>query len=130
MARQSLQARIKSSDQAVSRKAIKQALAKPGWRRYVPADKLPKTGIGKQITQRHALDKRLSAPITEGSSITERDLAHQAQAAETVKYGPEAASLRENLGTEQTRARDTGGFYDQYISQLAANRKAVADQTA
>jgi hypothetical protein len=74
--------------------------------------------------------RALSAPITQGSSITERDLAHQAQAAETVKYGPEAASLRENLGTATTRARDTGGFYDQYISQLAANRKAVADQNA
>src|SRR4051794_28748921 len=128
MAKQSLQAQIKKGD----RKAIQRALNKPAWHQYlrdVPAGQLPGQA-GKAYAQRRALDTRLSAPITQGSSITERDLAHQAQAAETVKYGPEAASLRETLGTEQTRARDTGGFYDQYISQLAANRKAVADQNA
>jgi hypothetical protein len=104
-------------------KLLARALATPGLR-----SKLPAKYLTRAQRQQRTMNTRLAAPITAGSSITERDLAHQADAATNVQYGPQEAALRQQLGVAQTRQRDTGGFYDQYIAQLAANRKAISDQ--
>lgn len=73
-----------------------------------------------------ALTKRLATPIAPGSSVTERDLAHEAQAAQTVRYGPAESDLAQQVGRSQTIERDTGTFYDQYLQMQAQHAAAVA----
>jgi hypothetical protein len=42
-----------------------------------------------------------------------------------VKYGPLEQQQKQTLGEEQTRARDTTGFYDQYLRQIAQHAQNV-----
>ncbi len=72
-----------------------------------------------------ALTKRLATPIAPGSAITERDLAHEAQAAQTVKYGPLESDFAQQIGRSQQVERDTGTFYDQYLQLQAQHAAAV-----
>src|SRR5262245_13505244 len=132
MAKKSLQARIKSGDPNVRRAAIKQALARPGWRKYVPKSTLKSSRQGRQIlqhrqtvTRQAATNERLDAPVTPGSALTERELAQQTDASAAVRYGPLEAEQRKNVGMAEAAVRDVGGWYDQYLSQLQAHQKAV-----
>src|SRR5262245_31166562 len=122
-AKKSLQARIKAGD----RSAIKQALANPKWRRYVP-DKYAPASVRQHRqanVKKAALNKRLDTPITPGSTTTERDLARESQAAMDVKYGPLEAEQRKNVGMAEAAVRDVGGWYDQYLAQLQGHQQAV-----
>lgn len=75
--------------------------------------------------QARAVNVRLNAPIAPGSSITERDLAHEAQAATTVQYGPQDRAISQQLGVAQQTERDTGQLYDQYRAALAQHQAAI-----
>ncbi len=72
-----------------------------------------------------AVNVRLSAPIAPGSSTTERDLAHEAQAATTVRYGPQDRAIAQQLGVAQQTQQDTGTFYDQYRAALQQHAAQV-----
>jgi hypothetical protein len=100
---------------------LKKALADPGLRSKLDASQLPAA-----MRRRRELNARLNAPITAGSSTTERDLAHAAQAATSVRYGPQERQIGEQIGIAQTTERDTGSFYDEYQRQLAAHAANVA----
>jgi hypothetical protein len=117
----SLAQRVKAGDRA----AIKQVLANPAWRHLVSDADLKKRDP-KAYAQRQ-LNTRLRAPITPGSSITERDLAQQSRAEQAVKYGPLEAQQQRQLGEAQTWQRDIGSYYDQYQQQLAQRQQAVQD---
>jgi hypothetical protein len=89
------------------------ALANPGLRSKLPASMLP-----AEMRNRRALNQRLKQPITQGSSITEGDLARESKAAMQVKYGDVEQGQRQRVQEEQQRQRDftgPGGFYDQYL---------------
>src|SRR5262245_18034318 len=79
---------------------------------------------------RRALNTRLDAPITPGSTITERALAQSANAATQVQYGPQEQELQRALGIAQTQQRDTGSFYDDYQKQLQLHAANVAGYQA
>src|SRR4051812_47620742 len=74
------------------------------------------------------------APIVPGSSINNKTLARTTRAAMDVKYGPLQAQQGRDIRRSQNYARDVGGqggFYDQYLKQLAqhtANVNTIAGQ--
>lgn len=78
-----------------------------------------------QRTER-AKNARLNAPVTPGSALTNRDLAHQRTAATTVQYGPVQTQVGQQLAAAQQTERDTGGWYDEYLKQLATHQQNVA----
>lgn len=74
------------------------------------------------------------APIVPGSSINNKTLKRTTRAAMDVKYGPLQAEQGRGVQRAQSAARDVGGpggFYDQYLAQLAkhsANVNTIAGQ--
>jgi hypothetical protein len=107
---------------ATDKAFLARALKNPGLRAKLDPKYLSKTQAASR-----ALNTRLNAPITPGSTTTERDLAHQAEAATTVKYGPQDRKLAEQLGVSRQTEQDTSGFYDQYrqaLQQHATNVQA------
>lgn len=102
---------------------LKRALKDPGLRSRITDTKLLPAAVAKQ----RALNVRLNAPITPGSSTTERDLARAANAATAVRYGPQEADLQQQQGLAQQQQHDTGGYYDQYLAQLGQYQKNIGD---
>jgi hypothetical protein len=98
---------------AKDKKFLQRALKNPGLRA-----KLNPKYLSKPQQASRTLNARLNAPITPGSSTTERDLAHEAQAATTVRYGPQDRQLAQQLGVAQQTQVDTGNAYDQYRQAL------------
>lgn len=111
----SIEDRIKADPKLLAR-----MLANPGLRSKLPDKYL----TPKQLMQRR-LNKRLDQPIVPGSTTTERALSHEAQAAMDVRYGPREHLESQALGEEKNRARDTAGFYDQYLAQVAQHSRNV-----
>jgi hypothetical protein len=78
---------------------------------------------------------KLNAPIVPGSTITERALAAAVNAAAKTKYGGVLQSQQQAINQAKQAATDIGGkggFYDQYLAQLAthvANINAIATQS-
>jgi hypothetical protein len=99
---------------------LARALKNPGLRAKLD----PKFLSAPQRASR-TLNARLNAPIVPGSSTTERDLAHEAQAAQTVRYGPQDAAIRQQLGVAQQTERDTGSLYDQYRAALQQHSASI-----
>jgi hypothetical protein len=93
---------------------IKELLGNPGTRKLVPTADLPAS-----YRQQRNLNARLNSPIVQGSSTTQRDLAHSREAAVTTQFGPNA------VGAYQQREKDTGGWYDQYLAELEKHRQNV-----
>jgi hypothetical protein len=97
---------------------IKQLLANPGTRKLVPDADLPSS-----YRAQRQLNTRLNAPIVAGSSTTNRDLAHQREAAVTTQFGPNA------VGAQQFREKQTNAWFDEYQRQMAQHRaNTAADQ--
>lgn len=59
-----------------------------------------------------------SAPITEGSTVTNRDLGREANSATLVQYGLAGRELQNQQAREQAVGRDTAGWYDAYRREL------------
>lgn len=93
---------------------IKQLLSNPGTRKLVPAADLPSS-----YRQQRQLNTRLNAPIVPGASTTNRDLAHQRNAAVDTQFGPNA------VGASQFREKQTNAWFDEYQRQLAQHRANV-----
>src|ERR1044072_6294658 len=122
-----------SLDQRVAKdpKLRKRVLANAGLRSKLSDSVLRK--YAPEMAQTRALNVRLKAPIVKGSTITERDLARETKAAMTQKYAPLENQQAQALGEEQQRTRDVGGFYDQYLRQVAQhaqNVQAIGAQAA
>ena len=109
---------------AASPALVKKYQNDPGLR-----SKYLKGGLEKYLTpaqkKTRAVNVRLNAPIAPGSSTTERDLAHEAEAATTVRYGPQDRALAQQLGVAQQTQQDTGSFYDQYRQALQQHAQNV-----
>jgi hypothetical protein len=107
-------------------KLLAKARANPGLR-----SKLSTSQLTSSQQRARALSARLNAPVTPGSSLTNRDVAHQAQTATAVKYAPQEQAIGQELQQAQGQARDfggPGGFYDQYLAQLREHSANVAAQ--
>ena len=109
---------------AASPALVKKYQSDPGLR-----SKYLKGGLEKYLTpaqkKTRAVNVRLNAPIAPGSSTTERDLAHEAQAATTVRYGPQDRAIAQQLGIAQQTQQDTGQLYDQYRAALQQHAAQV-----
>ena len=109
---------------AASPALVKKYQSDPGLR-----SKYLKGGLEKYLTpaqkKTRAVNVRLNAPIAPGSSTTERDLAHEAQAATTVRYGPQDRAIAQQLGVAQQTQQNTGTFYDQYRQALQQHAQNV-----
>jgi hypothetical protein len=103
-----------------------QRLAKNPATRAALADKYLSSS---QLAQRN-MNKRLSAPVVQGSGLTNRDLAHQAQNAVQVQYGSEDQQRQANIAALQQRQGDTGSWFDNYQKDLLAHAQAIQANNA
>ncbi len=83
-----------------------------------------KSSNSPTATQERAKNARLDAPIANlpgtpyQSSTTERQLAHQANAATTVQYGGEEGATKQALAQAVQHQQNVGSYYDDYRTQL------------
>lgn len=98
---------------------ISKLAANPGTRAAL-ADKFLSPA---QLRQRQ-MNARLDAPVVDGSSMTNRDLAHQTKAASTLQFGGDPVALA------QQEAKDKSGWYQQYQDQVAKLRGDIANNAA
>lgn len=81
-----------------------------------------------QLRQRQ-LNQRLNTPVTPGSSLTNRDLAHQRSAATTVEYGAADQALGAKLAGAQQQQKDQASWYQQYQDQVNKLRGDIANNS-
>jgi hypothetical protein len=100
-------------------------LANPGLRAKLPPSML--TPAQRKVRETNAYN---SAPITEGSAVTNKQLATEADNAATVQFG----GLRQQYTADQNRAqslgRDQNDWYNAYraeLAQHATNTRAIGD---
>src|SRR5262245_31658147 len=101
-------------------KLLQRVLANPGLR-----SKLPIGMLTPDLRRMREQRIRLAQPIVPGSAITERELAREATAAGDVRYGSLEADQRRALAEQQAAQRDVGGWYDQYLQQVAQHSQNV-----
>jgi len=107
-------------------KNLKKKLGNAGERSKLPAKYL----TPKQRQQRQ-MNARLNQPIANipgtqlASPVTERDLAHEAQAAITVKYGPQEQAIAEQLQQAVQQQTNTKSWYDDYKQRLQGYQQQV-----
>jgi hypothetical protein len=92
---------------------LRRALANPGLR-----SKLPDNLLSPAQRQQRGQNAYNNAPVVPGSSLTNRQADTQAQTATQVQYGPQEAALK-------GIARDTPGWYDQYLGALNDHTRNV-----
>ncbi len=101
--------------------SVKKKLANPGER-----SKLPASALTPQQRQQRQMNQRLDAPIANlpgtpyQSSTTERQLAHQANAATTVEFGGSEQATKQALAQAVQHQQNVGSYYDDYRTQLQA----------
>jgi hypothetical protein len=91
-------------------------LANPGLRSKLPDNLL--TPAQRAQRQTNAFN---NAPITEGSSITNKQLGVEANNAVLTQYGGERQSLTADQQRAQSLGRDTADWYAAYRAELAAH---------
>jgi hypothetical protein len=91
-------------------------LANPGLRSKLPDNML--TPAQRAQRQTNAFN---NAPITEGSSITNKQLGVEANNAVLTQYGGERQSLTADQQRAQSLGRDTADWYAAYRAELAAH---------
>jgi len=107
-------------------KNLKKKLSNAGERSKLPAKYL----TSKQRQQRE-MNARLDMPAATipgtnlASPLTERDLAHQAQAATTVRYAPQEQAIAQQLAQAVQQKTDTGSWYDDYKNRLQGYQQQV-----
>lgn len=81
--------------------------------------------LSPQQRQQRQMNTRLNAPVTQGSSMTNRDLAHSRNAALQVAYGPREQVLGQQLSAQQQQGRDMQSAYDLYVNDLRQHAQNV-----
>lgn len=107
--KKTLAQRIKA-DPALKAKYLKN----PGLR-----SKLPTQYLTPEQRAMRAQNAYNAAPITPGSTVTNRALALESKNATTVRYDQQDQALAKQLERQQALQRDTGGWYDTYKADLA-----------
>lgn len=90
-----------------------------------------KSSNSPAATKQRALNTRLNAPVANipgtqlTSGMTERDLAHEAGTATTVKYAPQEQAIAQELTNAVQQKTDTNAWYDDYKNRLESYRQQV-----
>lgn len=109
----------KRKNPAALQARVQQLAANPGTRGLVDTSLLQRFGL-TGLAAKRLLNERLAQPVVPGSTMTNRDLARESNAAMDVQYGPQ----RRLLERQQAQAPD---YYDAYLAEL---KKAQAGATA
>lgn len=109
----------------LSKGRIQKLAANPGTRAALADKYLNPT----QLKQRQ-LNQRLNAPVVDGSSLTNRELAHQRDAAVNVEYAPTEQVLNTKLGQSKQLTKDTAGWYQEFQNQVNKLKGDVASSNA
>ena len=105
---------------------VKKLAKNPGERSKIPTRLLP-----QQYRAEREKNERLNAPVTPGSSLTNRQLSRDTKSYTTQKYGQGDLAERQGIQAQQNLNRDQTGWYDKYLQDLrthAANINTFADQ--
>jgi hypothetical protein len=105
----------------LTRGRIQRLLKNPGTRAAL-ADKF----LPPDLLAQRNLNRRLNAPITPGSAVTERDLSRQTRTASDVRYGQAEQQSRQDIAASEQRARNVAAWYDNYLKELASHQQNVA----
>jgi hypothetical protein len=114
-------------DPAARAKRIAQLASNPGTRSAIPTKYLPAQYRGKR-----ELNDRLNAPVVQGSSLTNREVAHQARTAADVQYGGALTAQQQTVAQQQQLGKDMAGWFDEYrkgLQQSQANTQQIGDNT-
>jgi hypothetical protein len=105
---------------------IKARLANPGERARLDAKYLT-PGQRKQ----RELNTRLNAPVTPGSSMTARDVAHQADSAVRLQYAGPEQQVQSNIAAREQTEKDVGNWFAKFQDDLrthAQNIQSIGQQ--
>lgn len=96
---------------------VKELSANPSTRTKVPTSQLsPKLRAEREFNK---------APVTPGSSLTNKQLNTAANAYATQQYAPQEAAAKGNVTSAQNAITNTSGWYDDYQKRLEAHRANV-----
>lgn len=88
----------------------------PGDRAKVPTRLLP-----EKYRKIREMNARLNAPVTAGSSMTNRDLSHLTSDAVTQRYGQRDLAETKALADQRAMNNAQQGWYAEYVKQLQAH---------
>lgn len=94
-------------------------------RQHTRAARSPRQQVKAALSPQQKLKRWRGAPVVPGSSLTQGQASRQARAATRVQYGPLAQAQRQQLGEAKGYQRDIGGYYDQYLRQVAQQTQNV-----
>jgi len=107
---------------------LRKALKNPGLRSKLPSSMLTPAQRGQRRfntkqagirTKRQAKRRALKQPVVPGSTLTKGQLNKETQAELDVAYGPLESQQSQQTQEAQNFQRDIGGYYDQYLRQIA-----------
>lgn len=110
----------KRKNPAALQARVKQLASNPATRGLVDTALLERFGYGAQSQQR-ALNTRLNTPVVSGSTMSNRDLAHEANANVMAQYGPQKAVL----GRQE---QAIPAYYAAYVKALQQDQQAALQQ--
>jgi hypothetical protein len=109
------------------RSRIQRLLANPGTRHLLADRFLSPT---QQQTRKTVAFNR--TPVVPGSTVTNKDLASQRDAAAALKYGGAETQAGRDIASRQAAVGQTGGYFDNYLAELRAheaNQQAINAQS-
>lgn len=105
---------------------LRRALKQPGLRsQQQRAQRTRNAAVRTADAAAQAQRAAANRPVVPGGTLTRGQLRTQANAATRVRYGPLEAQQRQQVGEAQTYQRDIGGYYDQYLNQVAQQAASV-----
>jgi hypothetical protein len=107
------------------RSRIQRLLANPGTR-HLLADRF--LSPAQQQTRKTIAFNR--TPVVPGSTVTNKDLASQRDAAAALKYGGAETQAGRDIASRQAAVGQTGGYFDNYLAELRAHEANQAQINA
>src|SRR3954469_2284534 len=107
------------------RSRIQRLLANPGTR-HLLADRF--LSPAQQQTRKTVAFNR--TPVVPGSTVTNKDLTSQRDAAAALKYGGAEAQAGRDIASRQAAVGQTGGYFDNYLAELRAHEANQAQINA
>jgi hypothetical protein len=110
---------------AAQKSRIQRLLGNPGTR-HLLADRF--LTPGQQQTRK--TNTFNAAPVVPGSTVTNKDLIGQRNAAAALKYGGAEAQAGRDIASRQAAVGQTGGYFDNYLAELRAHEANQAQINA
>jgi hypothetical protein len=110
---------------AAQKSRIQRLLGNPGTR-HLLADRF--LSPGQQQTRK--TNTFNAAPVVPGSTVTNKDLIGQRNAAASLKYGGAETQAGRDIASRQAAVGQTGGYFDNYLAELRAHEANQAQINA